>query len=137
MNILRHRLTEGIYTGLGNPSAPILNNVWSKKESVNDFIKTMGDDAISLYFKDIGGFDFDISEDSITLGIEPAYKYDKLKLIHLEKNKDNCYYQTGIAFGYYGSDILSNTRYYKNYKKKCKFKDFIDKWYEEYYKILE
>jgi len=133
---MRHRLIGNMYTGLGNPSPPIMDNNWSNNESLNMFLKNMGDEAINLYFKELGGFDFQINDESITIGFEPAYKYDKLKLIHFNKNKSLCYYQTGISFGYYGSGIVSKTRYYKEYVKSSKFKNFIDKWYLPYAKLV-
>jgi hypothetical protein len=123
-------------TGLGGSSDTIMNNEWSENQVINEFIKTMGDEAISLYFEDYEGFDFGIEDNSITIGIEPTYQYDNLRIIHINKNKDDCYYQTGKAFGLWGSRILSKTKYYKDYVKKCKFKNFVDKWQPLYVKSI-
>jgi hypothetical protein len=129
-------MTGNIHTGLGNPSPPIMNNEWSENENVNSFLKNMGDEAIDLYFKDWDGFDFQIDDESITIGIEPAYQHDKLKVLHLDKNKDECYYQTGIAFDSYGSGICSKTKFYRDYKKSSKFKNFIDRWHTLYVEAI-
>jgi hypothetical protein len=129
-------MTGNIHTGLGNPSPPIMNNEWSENENINNFLKNMGEEAIDLYFKDLEGFDFQIDDESITIGFEPAYKYDKLKVLHFDKNKDDCYYQTGIAFGYYGSGICSKTKFYRDYKKASKFKNFINKWYPAFVGVV-
>ena len=131
---MRHRMASG--TGLGNPEPPLMNNKWSSNEKINTFIKIMGDEAIELYFKDYNGFDFQIGEDSVTIGIEPAYKFEKLKILHFNKDKDECYYQKGISWGYYGSDIVCETRRYKQYNRKSPFKNFVDKWYPLYLEAI-
>jgi hypothetical protein len=129
---MRHRLTGGFYTGLGNPDTEIMNNKWSNNKDINKFIKDIGEDVISLYFKDFDGFDFKIDDDSLTIGVEPAYQYDELKILCFTKDKEDCYYKTGIAFDSYGSGICSKIKYYKDYVKKSKFKNFIDKWHPAY-----
>jgi hypothetical protein len=43
----------------------------------------------------------------------------------------------GTAFGYYGTKIAVKTRYLKNYKRKSKFANFINKWYEKVWEVLQ
>lgn len=118
---MRHRIVSG--TGLGNPDPVLLSN----NGRIN---KKFANDAIALYFNEEYGFDFQISKDSITIGIEPAYQYEKLKIIHINRNKSKSYLQRGKAWGPYGSQISKNTYLYENYKKKGKFVKFVDKWHK-------
>jgi hypothetical protein len=90
-----------------------------------------------LYFKDYEGFDFQIDEDSITIGIEPAYQFGDLKIVNINKDKGKSYYQSGRAFGYWGSKICSKTKYYKDYVRSSKFKNFIDKWQPVYAALVQ
>lgn len=115
---MRHRIFSG--NGLGNPDKVLLNN---KGNLNNEF----ADAALVEYFSE--GFDFQISGDSIAIGIEPAYQYDRLKIISIHKNKENSYIRTGKAWGPYGSQIVSSVKIYKDYKNNSKFIRFVDKWH--------
>lgn len=121
---MRHRICGLI--GLGNPSKEILNN--SGKITKN--IKTFFEESLKLYFKEYEGFDYNINPNSIMIGIEPSYQYDKLKIIKIDKDKNYSFIETGIAFGYYGSRICSTRKLYSDYKYNCKFKRFIDKYHK-------
>lgn len=128
---MRHRITD-INTGLGNPEKCLMNNEWTTNDNLNEIIKQMLSEGIDLWFKNIGGVDFDIelenNEITINFGIEPGYKYEKLKMFSISTNKENCSYTTGIAWDFYGSGIAKKTRNYSDYKKNGKFKKFVDKW---------
>lgn len=137
---MRHRLISG--TGLGNPEKCLLNNQWTDNEKLNISVQIMLHEAINLWFKDIGGVDFDIQllEDKkrivVDFGIEPAYKYDKLKVLSIDTNKNSSYYMQGKAWGCYGSNTVKTTKYYSDYKYNSKFKKFVDKWSEELNKFI-
>jgi hypothetical protein len=118
---MRHRIVSGM--GLGNPDEVLLEN----KGQIN---KEFADDAIASYFEDEEGFDFQVEEDSVTIGIEPAYQYDKLKIVQINKDKSKSYIQRGKAWGPYGSQIAKNTTVYGDYRKRSKFVKFVDKWHE-------
>lgn len=118
---MRHRMASG--TGLGNPSGEILNN----SGTIN---KEMATEVIDLFFSKWGGIDYQIDDDGIKIGIEPTYQYEELKIIYIAKNKGNSYIQYGKAWGSYGSEIASTTRYYSDYKNKSKFIKFVDKWHK-------
>lgn len=111
------------YNGLGNPSKHLLSNNGSI--DCPEFIE----EVIPLYFKKYGGFDFQMEFNSVTVGIEPSYQYERLLIICIHQDKDKSFIREGISFGYYGSRIVSSTKYYKDYKRPCKFKNFIDKWH--------
>lgn len=117
---MRHRMILG--TGLGNPDSVLLDN----KGTINS---EFAEDALSYYFNSEEGFDFQITDDSITIGIEPAYQYDRLKLISINKDIRKSYIKTGKAWGPYGSQIAANIKIYGNYKRKSKFVKFVNKWY--------
>ena len=96
---MRHRMID--LTGLGNPEPCKLdNNITITKET---------------------GFYF---------GIEPTYQYDDKQIIYIDfSSKELCSIEQGRAFGPYGSQCLSKTKVYKDYKLNSKFIRFIDKWY--------
>jgi hypothetical protein len=122
---MRHRLGGASHTGFGNSAPEILNNTGVFTEE----IKKLADDAIDIYFKEFGGCDYEITENKIVLGIEPAYQFEELRILCLTKEKNNCYIETGHAFDSYGSGIRSRRKYYGEYKYNSKFKKFIDKWH--------
>lgn len=127
---MRHRLAS--ITGIGGGEPVMLDNNFELKK--NEFWDKFLEDA-QLNFKTIDeyeGFDFHLDEQAFTFGIEPSYKFDKLQIIHIDfKNKQDCYIQQGIAFGYYGSKIVCKIKRYGEYTRKTKFIRFIDKWYKQ------
>ena len=118
-------------TGLGNPDMAILSN----KGRLAPIVKKMASEAIGLYFKKWGGCDYEIGDNEIKLGIEPAYQFEDLKIIVLYRRKESSYLRTGRAFGIYGSGIKSKYRFYSDYKIKCKFKKFVDKWHPKIFQL--
>lgn len=126
---MRHRLAIG--TGLGNHEQCLMNNKWTNNYALNNKIKEMLSETIDLWFKEIGSVDFNIQSTDggirIDFGIEPTYKYDKLKVFTINTDKNKSSYTKGIAFDYYGSGIVSTTKLYSSYKNDCKFKRFVDK----------
>lgn len=126
---MRHRICN--LTGFGN-SEPIKldNNIDISKSSFWDgFLK----DA-QLNFKTIDeyeGFDFHITNNGFTFGIEPSYQLDSLQIIHFDfNNKQDCYLEQGVAFGVYGSRCVTKIKKYSEYKTRSKFIRFIDKWFD-------
>lgn len=119
-----HRLVTG--TGLGNPRRPLLDN----KGKVN---RAFAREAIKLYFEKWEGFDFHVDKDEVTVGIEPSYQYDPLKIVSIHKDKSKSYIMTGQAFGGYGSGIRSAVKHYADYRYKCKFTKFVDKWHAKFF----
>ena len=117
-------------TGLGNPASCLLTN----NEKLIGNLKEMVKDAVEQYFKHWNGCDYDISPDEIKMGIEPAYMYENLKIITINREIGSSSIQTGHSFSFYGSGIRSRIKYYKDYKKNSKFKRFIDKWHELIFK---
>jgi len=131
---MRHRI-GGQHTGLGNPFKEVLTNNLSKNKKFNTLVKEMLFEAITTFplMKQTKGCDFQIYDDIIEFGIEPAYQYEDLEIIALARNKLSSYIQKGHAWGTYGSDIASRTKYYSDYKLKSKFVRFIDKWHQKLY----
>lgn len=118
-----------IYTGLGNPNKPILDN----NIKFNKKLKKFADDFIDNFklIKKYNGFNYSLYNNQFRLGIEPMYMYDELEIICFDlENKGNCWWRKGIAFGAYGSRVVSTYRFYGDYKRKSKFVKFIDKWYD-------
>lgn len=137
---MRHRIVSG--TGLGNPDKEMLQNKWTNNAKLNTTIQIMLHEAINLWFKDIGGVDFEIQilengkRIAVDFGIEPAYQYDKLKIYSIDTDKDSSYYMQGKAWGDYGSGIAKTIKYYSDYKNNCKFKKFVDRWSNELSKFV-
>jgi hypothetical protein len=131
---MRHRIGCADCLGIGNPAPCKLGNHWIGDAKRDNAIKGMLKNAISLYFSDIGGLDFEIGEDVIAFGIEPAYQWDEYFVIEINKDKGRSSISRGVAFGLYGSSLGTNTKYYKDYKKNSKFTRFIDKWHDVVFK---
>lgn len=116
------------HTGLGNPSPPLMNN--EGKVSLR-----MLTEAMELFFKG-EPIDYQIKDDGILIGFEPAYQYEHLRVIFIAKDKAKSYIENGVAWGSYGSGIASTRKYYREFKYKSKFVKFIDKWNEAINKRL-
>ena len=117
-------------TGLGNPDKELLSN----KGELTPIVKAMAKEATELYFEKWCGCDYDIGEDYVMLGCEPAYQFEDLKIILIRRNIGNSFLRTGRAFGGYGSGIRSITRFYSDYKRNGKFKKFVDRWHGRLFK---
>lgn len=122
---MRHRMGCANSTGLGNASPALLNN----NGVLDSIIKKILKEAIELYFKKWEGCDYQIDQDKVLLGIEPAYQYENLKIICISKTKENSYIETGTAWEAYGSGIAKKRKYYGEYKNRSKFIKCIDKWH--------
>lgn len=129
--MMYHRLVTG--TGLGNPSKCIMSNEWVKdNKQANRLIKQMLSEAVRNWFSEYDGLDFNIEMTKdyvkVLFGVEPSYQMDKLITFCISTTKEESYKSNGIAYGYYGSDIVKQTKAYSEYKNKCKFTRFVDKW---------
>jgi len=117
---MRHRIVSG--TGLGNPEKALLDN----QGEVN---REFADAAIVAYFSWWGGFDYQVGPDYVAVGIEPSYQYEKLKILHINKDKNKSFIQMGKAWGGYGSQVVKTTKFYSDYKYRGKFVKFVDQWH--------
>jgi hypothetical protein len=114
---MKHRL---VHNGLGANAEVLLDNQGRiNKEFAN----------AALDFLKLEGLDFQVGEHYVSVGIEPTYMYQPLKIITISRNKDDSTYVTGTAWGPYGSGIAKRVRRRGNYKKKSKFTKFVDEWH--------
>lgn len=124
---------SGVLTGIGNPDPELMDGQSSGKKALDKLINQCAKDCYNTFFKDTkmdyDGVDAGAQVDAVRLGIEPAYFGDNLKMIEIREKKELSTYQTGHAFGYYGSGIRSRIRSYRQYKRRSKFVRFIDKWH--------
>lgn len=128
---MKRRIIGNVITGLGRSSEHILNNQWTNDDKFNEILKQCFEEAIETFkpLNDYGGLDFNIDNNVIKFGYEPTYMHEHLYVISINlKDKDKCYFENGISWGAYGTDIAYNTKFYLEYKRKCKFVKFIDKW---------
>jgi hypothetical protein len=118
-----HRMVSTL--GLGNPKEPILDNKGTINRSFAfDFLKTFlptTSQACDFSIKDGGN--------TIMIGIEPTYQYDRMKIISISKDIDKSFFLSGIAWGGYGSNLVYTKKLYNEYKIRSKFIRFVDKWY--------
>ena len=114
---MKHRLVNN---GLGANAKVYLNNRGSLNERFTQAV---------LEFLGLEGGDFQVEKDSVSVGIEPTYQYQDLKIVTIAKNKNESTYTTGRAWGPYGSGIASKTRRYGSYKNKSRFTKFVDEWH--------
>jgi len=130
---MRHRLIYATGLGRGAGTDCNLDNEWKCSEAQKGKYLKMFEDAVKTFklFADYEGLDFGFTDNAISMGIEPSYQGDDLLVIKLDlKDKGNSYMITGHAFNVYGTGIKSKGRYYKDYKRKSKFTNFITKWFE-------
>ena len=134
---MRHRIGVLNSTGLGNPNAQLLDCKVTKNKIRNIIINECAEEAYKIFFKgtklDFEYCDAQASSNGleIKVGIEPTYMYEPLKIMIIHKKKENSEFMTGYAWGVYGSDIVSKTKYYSEYKTKGKFVKFVDKWHNK------
>jgi hypothetical protein len=117
---VKHRICN--LTGFGANTKVHLDNIGQIREDFADAV-------VSSYFKKYEGFDFQIENNFIAVGIEPSYQSDPLKIITIHKDITKSFIKTGRAMGYYGSGVVSKTKTYADYKLKCKFTKFVDTWH--------
>ena len=136
---MRHRIGIAGMTGLGNSEPARLSNQWTGIEEIDQALKPMMAEAVELFFKDWEGCDFSIAQAGkgmiVTLGIEPSYKFDTLKIIAVGSCMENSYKETGVAWGYFGTGIASTVKTYAECTYKTAFTRFVQKWSEELQKI--
>jgi hypothetical protein len=116
-------------TCLGKHEEYILdNNVkLNKCEFWNTFLQDLQDNFKTISHYD--HFDYHLSKDGFTFGIEASYKYDDTQIIYIDfLDVSNSFIEEGRAWGYYGSQCLTKRRYYKDYVRKSKFIRFCNKW---------
>lgn len=124
---------SGVLTGIGNSAPEIMDGKSTGDKKLDMLVNACAKDCYETFFKgtkqDYEYVDAGATAFGFKFGIEPAYFGDNLKIIYFVLNKDMCGYETGHAFGYYGSGIRSTDRLYKDYKNSTKFTRFIDKWH--------
>lgn len=127
---MRRRIGIAAMTGLGgNPAPSLMDGKLTPDPKLNRLIKKCAKEAHDLFFTSFGYCDAQYTPDEISLGIEPSYMYDPLKIITINKHKDMSLFVTGRAVGPWASAIISKQRGYGDYKCVSKFVRFIDKWH--------
>lgn len=126
---MRHRMVTG--TGLGNPSAPLIDGKSTGSKKRDMLINECAKESHDLFFTKYGYCDAQSRTDEIRLGVEPAYQFDPLKVVSIQRVKEMSYLMTGKSFAAYGSGIRSTKKYYRDYKYNSKFKQLIDKWHPQ------
>ena len=132
---MRHRIGALNSMGLGNPNAQLMDCKATRNKVKNRIINECAKEVYKIFFKGTkldfeycdAQANFDMSE--ITIGIEPAYVYEDLKIIIIRKKKKHSEFITGYAWGVCGFDIVSKNKYYSEYKTKSKLVKFVDKWH--------
>lgn len=109
----------------------------SQKELLNeitcDFISQF--DSEEKCYK-LGGYDrcdFGwLTSKVFVVGLEPSYQWDRLLVFQFNfERKEMSAVLTGTAFGPYGTNIAMKIKCLKDYKRKTKFFNFINKWYDK------
>lgn len=124
---MKHRIGGGM-TGLGNNAEVHLSNTGKRNKPFEQAV-------LDAYFtKDgevEGGVDYESTKDYFTIGIEPSYQGDPLKIISIHRNKKDSYIARGQAFGYYGTGLRVTTKKYSDYRYEAKFVKFVNEWHEK------
>lgn len=123
-----------------------MNNELSKNEKLNEKAKKCCKDAwtkfrvLKNYQGNDFGFVYNKKEEIVgfVFGIEPSYQYDELQIIKFDfADKNKCCLLEGKAWGVWGSNVVKKSKLYGQYKRNCTFKNFIDKWFDEFIEVLE
>ncbi len=114
---MKRRITSIV--GLGSGAKDLLTNNGGLNEK-------FAIDVTNEYFEE---FDYQVDRDQIMVGIEPTYQDDLLKIVAINRNIGLSSITRGKAWGPYGTQIGKTSRFYKNYKKKSKFINFVDRWH--------
>lgn len=64
-----------------------------------------------------------------------VFNIKTFKVVFIAKKKDESFITKGVAFGWWGSNIVFKTKKYSEYKHKGKFVKFIDKWHAKLFKV--
>ena len=126
---MRHNVVN--LMGLGNPEPCELdNNIKLDKSKFWDSFLIELQKSYPI-FSNFDGFDFHLAKNGFAFGIEPSYQFDELLIVYIDfYDKNNSYIERGFATGFYGSNCVSKTKFYKDYKRKSKFIRFVDEWYQ-------
>ncbi len=119
---MRPIILGNISTGMGNPSPVLLNNTGKLRD---DFYEA----AVLEYFQEWEGCDFQVSEQRVSVGVEPSYQFDELRIITICVDIGKSTFHTGKSWRSYGSAIAQRTKYYSDYKYSCKFTRFVNSWH--------
>jgi len=61
---------------------------------------------------------------------------DPLKIVTISTDLNTSSIRDGVAWGMYGSNVVSKAKYYTDYISKSKFTRFADKWSVELKKLI-
>lgn len=114
-------------TGLGNPSPVALRNSGTPTDAILSAMK----DAVEVFpvMRKSGGCDYDVYDNCVCFGIEPAYQYEDMEIVTIHRDKEQSSYERGVAWGAWGSNIARTKKIYANHKRRGKFVRFVDKWH--------
>lgn len=118
-------------TGIGGNSSPeLISGLPTGDTKFDALINEAAKECYDTFgFEKFGYCEAGIDGGEIRFGVEPAYMYEDLKLITINKEKNESRYITGVAWGPWGSNIASNSREYGQYRRRSKFTRFVDKWH--------
>lgn len=133
---MRHRMGCAAATGLGRKSGTDFC-LWNNKEEVKskaqyDLLYRMANDFGKQFLDSKYCPDFGIKKNWITIGVEPSYQWDYLRVIHFAPDDINkCLIEYGTAFGPYGTKVAFKQKFFSDYKRKNKYTRFINKWFKK------
>ena len=139
---MRYRIgiADAIHIGRSCGTSCGLDNDIKLNEKQKLLLQNIADDFISQFDSapnyGLGGHDCCdfgwLNNHVFCVGFEPSYQWEHLLTFRFDfEDKDNSRVLTGTAFGPYGSNIAVKIKYLKDYKRKTKFTNFINKWYEQ------
>lgn len=116
-------------TGLGGNAKVYMSGQPTKDEKFNKVINAAAKDAYETFFKKFGYCDAGVDGEEVRLGIEPTYQFEPLKIVAINKDKDQSRFITGRAVGPWASAVQSTIKEYRDYQRHSKFIRFVDKWH--------
>lgn len=117
-------------TGLGGNAKVWMSGKPTEDKKFNKLVNRAAKECYETFsFERFGYCDAGIDGGEVRLGIEPTYMFQPLKIIAINKNKDESRYITGRAVGPWASVCQSRIKEYRDYSRNSKFVRFVDKWH--------
>ena len=112
---MRHRIAE--ITGIGNPEPCSLdNNIKLEKNEFWDYFLQDCETTFPI-MEGYEGFDYHLAEHGFFFGIESSYIMDEMLMVYINFHDINsCSIERGIALGFYGSNVVSKIKTYRQYE---------------------
>lgn len=125
-------------TGLGNSAPNLMDGEPTGDRKRDRAISACAKDFYEKFIKgtriDEGYADAGVRGNSVIVGVEPSYEYERMKVVVLYPSKEMSRLIEGIARGGWGSNVVKRERLYCELTRDCKLRRFVDEWHGKLFK---